>query len=261
MTVDWVQHGNLKAGGKRLEYGCFGPDPKEALTLVLLHEGLGCLGLWRDFPQALVEATDFSVFAYSRAGYGESDPADLPRPLDYLTREAKDVLSDVLELSGIQSCVLIGHSDGASIAAIYAGVMRDDRIKGAVLMAPHFFTEPVGLAEIAVAKTAFETKDLKQKLAKYHRNPENCFRGWCDSWLNPDFEEFNIADVLDDMPVPILAIQGENDQYATLAQIRVIEERSPSPVETLILPDCQHSPYAEKPQDVLDAIISFCRKI
>ena len=143
----------LTAGGKSLEYARWGPDG--APTLLLLHEGLGSLGLWRDFPARLADATGWAVAAYSRAGYGASDPADLPRPLDYMTREATEVLPDVIDAIGADQVVLFGHSDGATIAAIHAGRISDPRVRGVVLMAPHFFTEPEGLAEIARAKVAF----------------------------------------------------------------------------------------------------------
>ena len=261
MTVSWVQHGFLNINGKSLEYGCLGPHPDQAPTLVLLHEGLGCLALWRDFPQKLAQATGLGVFTYSRAGYGQSDPADLPRPLNYMTCEAEENLGLILNEMGITSAILIGHSDGASIAAAYAGTMKDNRIKGAVLMAPHFFTEPMGLKEIAMAKEVYETQDLKAKMAKYHKDPENCFRGWNDSWLHPEFEAWNIEPVLDEMPVPILAIQGEDDQYGTRAQIEVITKRSPSHVTPLMLDDCRHAPFIDQPDLVLDAITSFSKDL
>lgn len=261
MTRSWAKYDYISVGGKSLEYGCLGALPTDAPTLVLLHEGLGCLALWRDFPERLASATGCGVLVYSRAGYGQSDPADLPRPLDYMTREAQDNLPQVLDQLGILNAVLIGHSDGASIAAVYAGTMNDERIKGAVLMAPHFFTEPMGLKEIALAKTVFDTQDLSVKMAKYHRDPTNCFRGWNDSWLHPDFEQWNITDVLDDMPVPILAIQGKDDQYGTAAQIDVIVNRSPSPVQTLMLPSCRHAPFLDQPEPVVSAIARFCDEL
>ena len=163
----------------------------------MLHEGLGCTALWRDFPRQLTEATGFGVFAFSRAGYGQSDAAELPRPLDYMTREAIDVLPQVLDAIGFERGILLGHSDGASIAAIYAGSVEDFRVRGIVLMAPHFFTEPMGLAEIAKAKIAYEQSDLRAKMAKYHKDPDNAFHGWNDAWLHPQFKQWNIAEVID----------------------------------------------------------------
>ena len=261
MNVAWGDGGSLTAAGKSLEYACFGPTPSDAPTLILLHEGLGCAALWRDFPNALTEATGFGVLTYSRAGYGQSDPADLPRPLNYMTREAMDVLPDVLEVIGVRRCVLVGHSDGATVAAIYAGSVPDRRVRGIVLMAPHFFAEEMGLAEIAKAKRAYEDGDLHARMIKYHRDPENAFWGWSDSWLHPDFRTWDVADVIDYIRVPVLAIQGREDQYGTLAQIEMLEERSYAPVESLILDDCRHAPFLDQGSTVIAAIAEYCWRL
>ena len=247
----------LWAGGKSLEYRWWGPGPKEAVTLVLLHEGLGSLGLWRDVPARLAAATGLGVLAYSRAGYGHSDPADLPRPLDYMTREAVEVLPDVLDTVGLERAILVGHSDGATIAAIHAGTSRDPRLLGLVLIAPHFFTEPGGLAEIARAKEAYETGDLGARLARHHADPGNAFRGWNDAWLDPGFRDWTVAEVIDGIPVPILAIQGEDDPYGTRAQIDIIERRAAVPVDVVMLPGCRHAPQFEAPDATLAAIAAF----
>ncbi|SMY06917.1 alpha/beta fold hydrolase [Flavimaricola marinus] len=260
MTL-WTDSGVVEAGGVPLEYACYGPDPSEALTLVLLHEGLGCVALWRDFPQRLAEATGLGVLVYSRAGYGQSGPAELPRPLDYMTREAVDVLPQVLAAFDVQKAVLVGHSDGGTIAAIYAGSVSDTRIRGLVLMAPHFFTEPMGLAEIERARLDFETGDLKRKMAKYHRDPEATFRGWNDAWLHPDFAGWNVADVIDYLRIPTLVIQGRDDPYGTMAQIDEVEDRSYAPVDRLELEGCGHAPFAEKPDQVLAAISEFTTRL
>lgn len=251
----------LEAGGKRLEYACFGPAPDEAMTIVMLHEGLGCLALWRDVPAKVAEVTGCGVLVYSRAGYGQSDPAELPRPLDYMTREAVEVLPQVLDQAGVKRAVLMGHSDGATIAAIHAGSVEDFRIRGLILMAPHFFTEPMGLASIAEAKTAFETTDLKDKLGKYHRDPENAFRGWNDAWLDPGFEAWNVAEVIDYIRIPTLAIQGVDDQYGTRAQIDEIAERSYAPVDVLMLEECRHAPHQDQPEKVLAAVQEFVARL
>jgi len=259
--VDWTAEGRLQAGGKSLEYRCYGAAPKQAMTIVMLHEGLGCVALWRGFPQKLAEATGMGVMAYSRAGYGHSDSADLPRPLDYMTREAVDVLPQVLDAFGVQRCILLGHSDGATIAAIYAGSVEDFRVRGLVLMAPHFFTEDMGLAEIAKAQDAFAQTDLRERMGKYHRDPEAVFRGWNDVWLDPGFKTWNVAEVIDYLRIPTLAIQGKDDQYGTLAQISEIEDRSYAPVDTLILEDCRHAPHVDQPQAVLDAVNEFATRL
>ncbi|WP_346896631.1 alpha/beta hydrolase [uncultured Roseibium sp.] len=251
----------IAVNGKMLEAVCYGPSPDQAPTLVLLHEGLGCVALWRDFPKTLAEATGFGVFAWSRGGYGQSDPVDLPRPLDYMTREAVDVLPGVLDTIGFKHGILLGHSDGASIAAIYAGNVEDFRVRGLVLMAPHFFTEEGGLKSIAEAKVAYETVDLRSRLAKYHKDVDNAFRGWNDTWLDPGFKSWNIAEAIDYLRIPVLAIQGADDQYGTLAQIEEIESRIYSPVDVEILADCKHSPFLEQPEKTLSAIREFCARL
>jgi pimeloyl-ACP methyl ester carboxylesterase len=251
----------IVADGKRLEAVVYGPPPGSAPTIVMLHEGLGCVALWRDFLAKLAAATGWGVFAYSRAGYGASDPVDLPRPLDYMTREARFSLPEVLDAIGFKRGILLGHSDGASIAGIYAGEHREDRVEGLVLMAPHVFTEGPGLASIAEAKRDYEVGDLRQKLAKYHRDVDNAFHGWNGAWLDPAFKAWNIEAHVERWRVPALLIQGADDQYGTLAQIRAIEQRAPTAVTNLILEDCRHSPQIEQPQATLDAVVSFCAEI
>ena len=259
MSADWSTSptGTLTSGGKSLEYACWGPGPDTAPTIVLLHEGLGCVALWRDFPQRLADATGWGVFAFSRVGYGQSDPAVLPRPLDYMTREAIDVLPEVLDQIGFRTGILFGHSDGATIAAIHAGSVVDHRVRGLVLMAPHFFTEPMGLAAIAEARMAWEKGDLPAKLGKYHANAEVAFKGWTDAWLAPGFQDWDVSDVIDYIRVPALAIQGKDDQYGTLAQLDEIVDHSYAPVDTLVLENCQHAPHLECTDKVLEEVAEF----
>lgn len=262
MALDWsARSGRLTAGGRSLEWGGFGPEPGRGPVMVLLHEGLGCLALWRDFPERLAQATGLPVFAFSRAGYGQSDPADLPRPLDYMTQEAVEVLPEVLDALGVPGVILLGHSDGATIAAEHAGRVSDARVRGLVLMAPHFFTEPMGLAEIAQAKVAFETTALPGKMAKYHRDPQATFRGWNDAWLAPGFAAWNVAEVIDHWRIPALVIQGEQDQYGTRAQIDEVERRACAPVEVVMLDDCRHSPQFDQPEKTLAAIAEFAERL
>lgn len=251
----------LVVDGVTLEYACFGPAPTDAPTIVLLHEGLGCAGLWRGFPRDLADRTGMGVFVFSRQGYGRSDPVTLPRPLDFMTREAIDVLPPLLDAIGFARGILFGHSDGATIAAIYGGSVEDHRVRGLILMAPHFFTEEIGLAEIERARETFRGTDLKSKLGKYHSDPEGAFRGWNDVWLDPGFKAWNVADVIDYIRVPVLAIQGRDDQYGTLAQIGEIETRSYAPVDTVILDDCRHAPHLEQPDATLAAVAEFCARL
>ena len=262
-AFDWIggARGEIIADGKRLEAVAYGPPPQQAPTIVMLHEGLGCVALWRDFPAKLAAATGHGVFAYSRAGYGGSERIDLPRPLDYMGREARFSLPAVFEAIGLERGILLGHSDGASIAAIYAGEQADERIKGLVLMAPHLFTEEMGLASIAEARHAYETGDLRARLAKYHAHVDVAFRGWNDAWLDPGFRAWNIEEAVGRWLVPALVIQGADDQYGTMAQIRAIEARSPAPVTSLILKTCRHSPQIDQPEATLDAIARFCEEI
>jgi pimeloyl-ACP methyl ester carboxylesterase len=259
----WTEdaRGDIVADGKRLEAAAYGPPPDQAPTIVMLHEGLGCVALWRDFPAKLAAATGLGVLAYSRAGYGGSERIDLPRPLDYMTREARFGLPALVEAIGLKRGILVGHSDGASIAAITAGEPSDERIRGLILMAPHLFTEAMGLASIAAARNAYETGDLRAKLAKYHAHVDCAFRGWNEAWLDPGFEAWNIEDAVSRWRVPALVIQGVEDQYGTLSQVRAIEARSPAPVQSLILERCRHSPQFDQPQATLDAIVRFVGKL
>lgn len=262
MTLEWAaRRGGLRAAGKSLEWGGFGPAPGEAPAFVLLHEGLGSLGLWRDFPERLAATTGRSVFAWSRAGYGRSDPADLPKPLDYMTREATEALPDVLAALGARRVILLGHSDGATIAAEYAGRVADHRVRGLILMAPHFFAEPSGLAEIARARDAFAAGDLRARMAKHHDDPEATFRGWCEPWLAPGFRTWNVADAIDWWRIPCLAIQGLDDPYGSVAQVREIEARSQAPVELELIEGCRHAPHVEAPERTLAAIADFTARL
>lgn len=256
--IDWdAGTGWLTAGGRRLEWGAWGTRAPGRPVIVLLHEGLGCLALWREFPAQLAEATGLPVFAWSRAGYGQSEACDLPRPLDYMTREAVEVLPEVLAGLGDGPLILMGHSDGATIAAIYGGQVDDARLRGLVLMAPHFFTEEMGLREIAAAREAFAATDMKARMARYHRDPEVTFRGWNDAWLAPGFKAWNVADAIDGITVPVLAIQGHEDQYGTIAQLHEIEARAPGPVKVLMLEECRHAPQFDQPERVLAAVAAF----
>jgi pimeloyl-ACP methyl ester carboxylesterase len=249
--------GFLDIGGQRLEYRFVGPQPDKAPTLVLLHEGLGCVGLWNDFPEKLAAATGTGVFVYSRAGYGKSSPVSLPRPLSYMHDEARKILPKLLDAIGFRRGLLIGHSDGASIAAIYAGSHQDHRVGGLVLIAPHFFTEDSGLAEIAEATKAYESGDLRARLARWHEHVDNAFKGWNDAWLDPRFRKWDITEFLAYIRVPVLIVQGEDDQYGTLKQIEIVQQECYCPVEVALLPGARHSPQRDAPEPTLKAISDF----
>src|SRR5215210_533974 len=181
-----ADEGFLELGGASLEYRMVGPRPCRAPTIVMLHEGLGAARLWGDFPERLASRTKAGVFVYSRAGYGRSSPVPLPRPLDYMQREASEVLPKLLDAIGFRRGVLLGHSDGASIAAIYAGTIQDHRVRGLALLAPHFFVEDFSLEEIRRAKERYATTDLRAKLARHHADVDVAFRGWNEAWLDAD---------------------------------------------------------------------------
>ena len=261
--LDWSARPKspLVVNGVGLEYAAYGPTPDQAPTIVMLHEGLGCVALWRDFPQQVAQRTGMGVFVWSRQGYGQSDPATLPRPLDFMTREAVDVLPGILDHIGFRRGILFGHSDGATIAAIYAGSVSDMRVRGLILMAPHFFTEPGGLAEIEKARQDFESGDTRARMGKYHRDPKATFSVWNDAWLDAGFTDWNVAEVIDYLRIPVLAIQGYDDQYGTLAQIDEIASRIYSPLDIEILENCRHAPHLEQPERVLDAVTEFAKRL
>jgi pimeloyl-ACP methyl ester carboxylesterase len=259
-TVPLADEGFIDTGASRLEYRMIGPRPAAAPTFVLLHEGLGSAHGWGDFPSRLAAATGLGVFAYSRAGYGKSSPGELPRPVSFMREEA-DLLPGILAAIGFQRGVLFGHSDGASIAALYAGSHEDHRVRGLVLMAPHFFAEDFGLAEIARMRLAYETADLRNRLTRLHEHPDHAFYGWSGPWLDPAFRDFDITEELAHIRVPVLIIQGENDQYGTVRQIEVAQQECYCPVEALILPETRHAPHREATSETLRAIIDFSRRL
>jgi pimeloyl-ACP methyl ester carboxylesterase len=248
-------------GPMRLEYRMIGPRPDAAPTIVMLHEGLGCVGMWGDFPDRLAAATGAGVFVYSRAGYGRSSPVKLPRPLTFMHDEARAVLPRLLEAIGFRRGLLLGHSDGASIAAIYGGSVQDHRVRGLVLIAPHFFTEDMGIAEIERARAAYASTDLRGKLARWHADVDNAFKGWNDAWLDPQFRQWDITDALAYIRVPVLIVQGENDQYGTARQIEVAREECYCPVEVALLPGVHHAPHREAADATLQTVADFTNRL
>src|SRR4030081_1735039 len=253
--------GTLRIGASDLEYRMIGPAPDQAPTLVMLHEGLGCTGLWGDFPKKQQAATSACVFAYSRAGYGASTPARLPRPLDYMHIEALDVLPKLLDAIGFRRGLLVGHSDGASIAAIYAGSHQDHRVQGIALIAPHFIVEDISVTSIAEIRQAYETSDLKSKLARWHKDVDNAFYGWNGAWLDPKFRSWDISEYLAYIRVPIAILQGVDDQYGTLRQGEIAQEEGYCPVDWACIPGAGHQPHREAPEPTLDAISEFANAV
>jgi pimeloyl-ACP methyl ester carboxylesterase len=253
--------GFLSISNANLEYRLLGPSPDQAPTLVLLHEGLGSAALWGDFPEQLQSATGLGVFVYSRAGYGASSPVELPRPLDYMQREALDVLPKLLDAIGFQRGLIVGHSDGASIAAVHAGGVEDHRVDGVVLIAPHFIVEDMGLKAIAETKVSFETTNLRDKLARWHKDVDNAFDGWSGAWLDPKFRSWDISDFLAYIRVPVAIIQGADDQYGSLRQVEIAREECYCPVEVTILAGTGHSPHRGAPGATLNAISQLAKAV
>lgn len=226
--------------------------------LVFLHEGLGCVQLWRGFPGAVCRRTGLGAFLYSRAGYGRSSPARLPLPVDYHRIEALEVLPRVLAAAGIDHPVFIGHSDGGTIALIYAGSRAVPRPLAVITMAAHVFNEDVTLRGIEQARAAFMGTDLRTRLSVYHGdNVDGAFWGWCNAWLSDAFRAWNVEDVLPAVTCPVLVIQGEDDHYGTRAQVEAIAGQVAGPAEPVILPGCGHTPHLEQPEPTCAAIASF----
>lgn len=246
---------HILVAGLNLEYRDIPASAVDRPTLVMLHEGLGCVAMWRDFPDKLAAATGCRVVVYSRPGYGSSDPHPQPRQPDYMHREAREVLPAFLAALGIVRPVLVGHSDGGSIALIHAGSFPQ-AVAGLVVMAPHEFVEEETLAGIRTARKFWSSSDWPQRLARYHRDAQRVFHDWNDCWLSPEFRDWNIENCLPEIRCPVLAIQGEDDEYATLRQIEVIAEKVPG-TQLLCLANCGHSPQRDQEAAVLAAIAGF----
>ena len=252
----------IDINGSTLEYQRF-PGAANRAAIVMLHEGLGSVSMWRDFPARVAATTAHMVVVYSRRGYGASEALpdgrdalgprrNLRRP-DFMQCEAFDLLPALLQALDIERPVLFGHSDGGSIALLYAS---RHAATGVIVMAPHVVVEELSIASIAEARTAWESGDLKTRLARYHDDPEGAFRGWNDVWLSPEFRAWRIEAELPLIKAPILAIQGEDDQYGTLYQIEEIARRNPR-TRLFKIPQCGHSPQRDHPEIVLGAVQSF----
>ena len=215
-----------------------------------------------EFPAELAAATNCNLLLYNRAGYGHSDPADLPRPLNYLHREALDVLPALLEELEVGEHILVGHSDGGSIALLHAGSScQAPGLRGIVTMAAHVFNEEVCIGSLEAARQAYLTTDLRQKLARYHQNVDNAFWGWNDTWLRADFRSWNIEDCLPAIEVPTLALQGADDQYGTPAQLEAIVAGIGPLAQSQLLPGCRHAPHLEQPELTLALIGTFIKSV
>jgi pimeloyl-ACP methyl ester carboxylesterase len=250
----------LAVGGRALqiEYEWIDADRTSAPIVVFLHEGLGSLAMWRDYPRQLCAAAGARGLVYSRPGYGQSTPraAGEKWPVDFMHRQAYDVLPALLAHLAIGEPVwLFGHSDGASIALLFAAAYPD-RVAGVIAVAPHIFVEDLSIRSIDAARTLYRTTDLRERLSRYHADPDSAFWGWNDIWLDPAFRDWNIEDQLANIRWPLLAVQGEDDEYGTMAQIEGIARRVPH-AQLIKLPACGHSPHRDQPQALIAAAVRF----
>jgi pimeloyl-ACP methyl ester carboxylesterase len=247
--------GTYIVDGKRLEAVEIAARLPNKPTIVMLHEGLGSVAHWKDFPERVAAETGGAVFVYSRYGHGSSDSLGEPRSVSYMHHEAEIVLPSLLQQAAIKKPILLGQSDGASIALIHAGQFPDSPT-ALILEAPHVFVEDLSVQSIAQAKIAYETTDLPRKLGRYHQNVDSTFWGWNHIWLDPRFRSWNIESYLPSIRCPVLVIQGEDDEYGTARQIAAIQAKLPS-AEVLMLPNCKHAPHRDRPEATLGRIKRF----
>jgi pimeloyl-ACP methyl ester carboxylesterase len=244
---------------RRIEYRTILGRAGGCPALVFLHEGLGSVALWRDFPDKVARRLGAApAMVYSRFGYGESDGLAAKRTPHFMHEEALDVLPRLLDRLGIDRPLLVGHSDGASIALIHAA-QAGHPVAGLVCLAPHVFVEPVCVESIAKVRESYFKTDLKARLAKYHARVDDAFLGWADIWLDPQFRDWSIEDLIGEINVPMLLIQGRDDEYGTMAQLDRIEARAKRPTSRLELDRCGHSPHRDREAAVIDAIAQFVR--
>lgn len=244
----------------RIEYIRLAPRKAHAAArpIVFLHEGLGSISLWRNFPQQVADATGCEAIVYSRYGYGNSDALQEDRAVGFLHDEALQTLPELLDKMDIRAPILFGHSDGASIALIHTGSgLRP--VSGLIVLAPHVIVEEFGLVSIRQAREKYLTTDLKQRLARHHSDPDSAFWGWNTIWLHPDFRAWNIEEYLPQISCPVLAIQGEDDEYGTMEHLNRIATQVPD-AELLKLPNCGHSPHRDQPEAVIQATVRFVNR-
>jgi pimeloyl-ACP methyl ester carboxylesterase len=253
----------LDAGGARLEARFVGRSPAGEPTLVFLHEGLGSAARWKDFPDRVCERVGLGALVYSRRGYGASDGVPpVARPARYMHDEAHEVLPAVLDAAKLDSVILVGHSDGASIALLFAAEDAGARTRAVVAMAPHLFVEEVAVKSITAIRESWAETDLRERLAKYHgANVDGAFLGWNGAWLSPEFREWNIEREVARIAVPVLAIQGEDDEYGTLAQVEAVKRLAKGRVDVRVLAECGHAPWRDRPEETIDAIAELVERL
>jgi len=254
-----MQTDTLNLGERRIEYRFALPAERTGPDIVMLHEGLGSTSMWRDFPDRLAEAAGSRTLIYSRHGYGRSTPLTQPRGVDYMHEEARVWLPAILERLEISRPVLFGHSDGASIALIHAARPHSD-LAAVVALAPHVKVEELTIRSIDLARAAYTDTNLRERLSRHHTDVDSAFWGWNRIWLDPEFRAWNIESMLASIRCPVLAIQGEDDEYGTMEQIASIG-RAVRGAKLLALPACRHSPHRDQPEAVLAATRQFIAEI
>ena len=260
MTALPVRELTITVAGRQIAARIWGEMTAQSV-IVLLHEGLGSISMWRDFPSDLAAATGCSVLAYDRFGYGQSDPQSLPWSLDYMHHEALVHLPEILRAAGIERVILLGHSDGASIALIHAGGTQNFGLRGLVLIAPHLFVEDVSIRSIEAAREAYRSGDLRARLARHHRDPDHAFLGWNGAWLDPGFRDWRIDEYVPTIRVPVLAVQGDADEYGTEAQLAPLLSDAYCPVAVHWLAGAAHAPHLTHRAAVLDRVVPFVARI
>ena len=250
----------VTAAGRSLEYEWVGTGQSGRPVLVFLHEGLGSIRQWRDFPRKVAEAVGCRALVYDRYGYGQSDVLAEPRrSVKFMHDEALLSLAEFLSCLKVENPVLVGHSDGASIALIHAGAGHP--VRGVVALAPHVFIEPICISSIVEAARTFETTDLPEKLGRYHRDAKKTFYGWADVWRDPAFKGWDITEYLPGIRCPVLALQGRDDEYGTMAQLEAIKKQVRGPCEVLELAECGHTAFRDQPEKTLSAVTAFIDRL
>ena len=250
----------LKIEDKYIEFMSFGDFSNGKPVLILMHEGLGSVSMWKEIPELIFRQTKLNVMVYSRFGYGESSDCELPRPLDYMTIEAEKYLPIIIQNLKIKNYFLIGHSDGATIAAL-ASSLNDNYLLGTILLAPHFFIEKSNL--IAIKKTVNEYEDgsLRPRLKKYHNNVDNAFYGWSNVWLDKKFKKWDITNNISNIKTPVLGIQGMNDPYGSVEQLNIIQKKIKGPFKKKLINNCGHNPFNDHPETILKLINNFTKNL
>ena len=256
-----MKHCFLDIKNNQIEYITFGNFSNKSPVLILLHEGLGSVAMWRDIPKLIHEKTKMNILVYSRIGYGKSSKAELPRPTNYMSIEAEEYLPIILQKLSIKKYFLIGHSDGGTIAALASINKSSVELLGTILIAPHFFVENESIKAIEETIDQYKNKKLKSKLEKYHDDVDNAFFGWSNVWLSPKFKEWNISNHLSKIKTPILVLQGTNDPYGTLNQVKTLEDKLNSTLKKIIIKNCGHNPFYEYPDATIKHIDQFIKKL